>query len=126
MTREGYAIARAVVHLAAATAALILAWVYWRRRPQLSGLAKLTLSLAAFACLESAVFPFWLLFVSTLVPIRDEGLAVAVWHLFVIGPAALGAATLSAFQEEVRKVGIGLCLGFVVLSPLAAVLDLFL
>lgn len=124
MTREGYEVARFAIHGGAATLAVILTLLFCRFRHKLPWRAGVSLSLAAFVFIESAVFPFWFLIVTTEVPIRDEGLAVGLMHLFAIGPLALLGVLLSAFQKEIRWLGIGLSLGFAVLSPIALLFDM--
>lgn len=123
MTRESYEIARILIHVCAAALAVLFAFLYRRYRKPLSLLAGLTLVLTAFVFVESVFFPVWFWIVATEVPIRDEGLAVAISHLIFIGPLALLGVVLSAPQKEMRWLGIALSLSFVVISPIVFLFD---
>lgn len=118
MTKESYEVTRVSIHVGLAILAVMVA--LWHRRKQCSvpWRATLTLGLATVVFLESAVIPVWCRIVDSQVPIRDEGLAITIRHVFFMGPLALLAALLSVLQKEVRKPGLVLALSFVFLSPL--------
>jgi len=122
MTAEGYEVARLCVHCSTAVTAIAIAYCKYRRKWQLGLIPTNTLALAWFVCLESLIFPAWFWIVATEVPIREEGLAVLILHVLCIGSLALLGAVLSSLQARIRWTGVGLCLSFLVFSPLALLL----
>lgn len=120
MSPENYELVRLLIHGGTLGMAALIVFLYHRYRRPISTLAKVTLFFAAFVCIKSAVFPYWCWTVGSL-PLHEEGMAVAILHLFFIGPLALITLVASAFQREIRWAGIGLSLGYVVFSPIVLI-----
>ena len=115
MSRENYEVIRVTLWMGIVGLSIGLVILYHKFRRPLPLRAKLTLFLAALVCIKSAIFPCWCWSIES-VPIVDEVMAVGIVHLFYFGPLALIALVASAFQREIRWVGISLSLGYVVFS----------
>ena len=117
MSQETYQIVRWIIQGAIVALAAGAVFLYHRFRRPLTLLSFITLFFASFVFIKSAIFPFWCSYIGTL-PFHEEGMAIAILHLFVIGPMAAITLLLSIFQPAIRWIGISLSLGFVVFSPI--------
>lgn len=120
MSRENYEVIRLAVWMGIVGLSIGLVMLYHKFQRPLPLRAKLTLFLAALVCIKSAIFPYWCWSIES-APLADEGMAVAIVHLFFFGPLALITLVASALQPEIRWVGIGLSLGYVVFSPIVLI-----
>jgi hypothetical protein len=113
----------AVYHGANVGLAFLLTWHFSRGGQVTRRDNRRTLFLCSLLFVESVNFVWLVHFCDDLFAIRDQGLELGIWHLCIFGPIFLGTAMMCFFVTERRLLCAALCLSYLMLGGLVALVD---
>lgn len=114
MTRETYHLAKPVFYVACVLVGVGLSAWPRSRHPEASRFQKAVLALGSIVVVVALAYPAALLYVDGVVPIRDEGLQLALEYLIFVGPVALVCLIASLASKGIRVVGSLMALSYLV------------